>query len=160
MVEELGTAGSGGAFCFGGSMAGNAGPDWSTIRAEYENSATPITELAQAHGVTLPELRRMRQRERWQRRNVHVGGAAHEALIGQLFGLFENQLVQLGDLVDEEHEPQVLALGRMAQTLERLIELDIAHRATQRSKPSNPQLEEIRKRLSRRIYELEQRTGE
>lgn len=156
MVEEVGIAGSGGAFCFGGAMSASAEPDWTAIRAEYEEGITPVAALLEKHGISMLALRRMRMAEGWPLRHTRPTGAAHDALIGQLFGLFENHLMQMSDLLEEDRAPDVQALGHMARTLDKLIELDTASRSAQRSKPSNPQLEDMRKRLSRRIFELEQ----
>lgn len=139
-------------------MAGKAEPDWTAIRTEYETGSTPVVELASAHGISMQALRRRRLEEGWQLRHTKATGAGHDALIGQLFGLFETQLAQMSDIADTEAPPEVQALGHMARTLDKLIELDIASQAAHKSKPASPQLADLRKRLSRRIFELEQQT--
>lgn len=140
-------------------MAGTAEPDWTAIRAEYETGSTPVSELAGAHGISMLALRRRRLDEGWQLRHTKATGAGHDALIGQLFGLFENQLVQMSDIADADTAPEVQALGHMARTLDKLIELDLASQSAHRNKPTSPQLADLRKRLSQRIFELEQQSA-
>ncbi len=139
-------------------MVDRGRPDWDAIRIEYEEGVTPVAELLEKFGITARLLRQRRIAEGWQLRHTQRSGAGHEALIGQLFGLFETQLGQMSDIADEDRPPEVQALGHMARTLEKLIELDLACKSAKRTKPSPPQLEEMRKKLSRRIYELEKQT--
>lgn len=134
-------------------------PDWNAIRVEYEDGTMPVTEIVETFGITQRLLRRRRMDEGWRLRHTRGTGAGHEALINKLFGLFENQIVQMSDLADEDRALEVQALGHMARTLDKLIELDLANRTARRNKPSNHQLEDMRKRLSRRIFELEQQTA-
>ncbi|WP_116652876.1 hypothetical protein [Pelagibacterium sediminicola] len=140
-------------------MSGSTEPDWGAVRAEYEDGEMPVAALVEKYGITLLALRRRRLCEGWRLRHTRPTGAGHDALIGQLFGLFENQIVQLSDMADDDRAPEVQALGHMARTLDKLIELDVASRSAQRNKPSSPQLQDMRKRLSRRIFELEQQKG-
>ena len=127
-------------------------PDWAAIRAEYKHGEEIVRVIAERHGVSCGAVNWRVRRDLWARRN-RTGQVDRPLIIKRMFVLLERQVIQLGVDMKETGEKEVAVLGRLATTLEKLIEIDDA--AAGRARPAQSRkMRDLRDQLAQRIEQL------
>jgi site-specific recombinase len=140
------------------AMSGTVEPDWDAVRAEYEQSDTPIVQIAAAHGLTLNQLNTRRRKERWVLRNPGTGRQRRQSLLARMLGLIEAQITQLERKLSEEpmSATEMRMLESMTKALDKITALEAAEKKVVKKRVRmDPELEAIRVRLIDRISKLE-----
>lgn len=127
-------------------------PDWTAIRAEYERGDDAVYAIAARHGVSYSAVNWRVKRDLWARRN-RTGNVDRPMIIKRMFVLLERQVIQLGENMTQTGEKEVAVLGKLASTLEKLIEIDDA--AAGKTKPTQTRkMRDLRDQLAQRIEQL------
>lgn len=126
--------------------------DWGVIRLDYEGEGQTIREIAAHHHVSTRSLYKHAAEEGWRRRNAHRQ-VDRSAIITRMFRVLERQIISLDNNMKQTGEKEVAVLGKLASTLEKLIDIDNA------AAPPNPvvqqhDMKELRHKLARRIAQL------
>ena len=143
MVAELGDEDGGGVL-----------PEaaWTPVRAEYEADLTTLNALCRRHRISREALLGRATRNRWdgqRRTNDDL------KLLDRLMWAMERLIDRMGqiELHDSDGSKEAAALGRLATTLDRMIELRERKIAKPQAQPS-AEMAELRKRIDRRLKEL------
>jgi hypothetical protein len=127
-------------------------PDWAAVQMDYEQSNGLLSEICVRHGISEAQLRHRRERHGWQMRNewtLKVG-----PLLNRMMRVLDGQVRQLEKAMAEPVDRNAALLSTMTKTLEKLIELDDAHRS---KKPSQRrEHSDLRNKLAARIEQLKQ----
>jgi hypothetical protein len=127
-------------------------PDWAAIRAEYERGERTLKDIGAQYGRSVSAIHDRAKRDLWTPRN-RTGTVDRAFIIKRMFVLLERQVIQLGDDMKQTGEKEVAVLGKLASTLEKLIEIDDT--ATGRAKPAqNRKMRSLRDQLAQRIEQL------
>lgn len=130
-------------------------PDWNAIRADYEGTEATVADICASHGVARAQFYRMRAASAWRLRKSHAP-KDRPAIIARMFRVFERQLENLEGDMKTTGEKEAAILGKLASTLEKLIEID----NTEGRKPQQKQsrdIETLRAKLAERIDQLTRR---
>ena len=126
--------------------------DWVGVRAAYEAGEGTLDEICARFGTTRGKLGHRKLMEAWAPR-VLRGGADRAFIIRQLFRLLERQIRQLEKDMTQTGEKEVAVLGKLASTLEKLIDIEkAAEERPKRGKSQN--MHELRDKLAERIEQL------
>jgi hypothetical protein len=127
-------------------------PDWPAIRAEYEDTPRTLDEICARHGITRSALSWRVKRYLWRGRN-RTGAVDRPQIIKRLFVLLERQVIQLDKDMTHTGEKEVAVLGKLASTLEKLMEIDAA--AAGKPRPAQDRkMRDLREQLAQRIEQL------
>jgi hypothetical protein len=140
------------------AMSGTVEPDWDAVRAEYEDSDTPLAQIAAAHGLTLNQLNTRRRKEHWVLRKPGTGRQRRQSLLARMLGLIEAQITQLERKLCEEpmSATEMRMLESMTKALDKITALEAAEKKVVKKRVRmDPELEAIRERLIDRISKLE-----
>ncbi len=139
-------------------MSGTLQPDWDAVRADYEQSDIPLTEIASEHGLTLNQLNTRRRKDHWVLRKPGTGRQRRQSLLARLLGLIEAQITQLERKLSEEpmSATEMRMLESMTKAIDKITALEAAEKKIQKKRVRmDPELEAIRERLTDRISRLE-----
>lgn len=128
--------------------------DWGAVRADYEDRTVMVKAICASYCTTVSALYWRKNKEHWTPRRA-TRSADRQAIIGRMFRLLLRQVKHLeGRDVKETGEKEVAVLGKLASTLEKLIDIDDA--AAEPPKPAVQQrdMKELRHRLAIRIAQL------
>jgi hypothetical protein len=127
-------------------------PDWVTIQAEYEGGEGTLDDICARHGISRSALSWRVKTHLWSMRN-RTGHVGRPQIIARMFRLLERQIIQLEQDMTETGEKEVAVLGKLASTLEKLIDLD---KAATPPKPAaqHKDIQDIRNKLALRIAQL------
>jgi hypothetical protein len=130
-------------------------PDWAAVRAEYEagGAAGTLPEIAARHGIAPTALRARAAAEQWTRRS-RTRRVNRRSIITRLFRLLDGQIAQLESQMTKTGEKEVAVLGKLASTLEKLIEIDNAEPRRAEPRVESEEMKELRHRLAQRIAQL------
>ena len=130
----------------------NPSPDWAAIRAEYEAGERTVKEIGARHGRSAAAIHAKARRDLWKPRN-RTRGVDRPMIIKRMFVLLERQVIQLGEDMTHTGEKEAAVLGKLASTLEKLIEIDNA--AVGKPKPAQGRkMRDLRDQLAQRIEQL------
>lgn len=140
-------------------MDGNVetGPDWAAIRRDYEANAVILETVAARHKVSVWSIQYRARRDGWTPR-LRVPSTDRTRLIGRMMAVLERQIAKLEREAEmkDPAEKEVALLSTMTRTLDKLIALDKANKATDgRSAPARDMVA-LRNKLSERIDRLKQ----
>jgi hypothetical protein len=129
--------------------------DWAAARVDYEADAAvggTTTEIARRYHISTKTLANRAIEFGWRRRNMRHQ-VDRGAIIARMFHVLDRQIVQLEQNMTETGEKEVAVLGKLASTLEKLIDIDNA------AKPAKPaqqrkDIQELRNKLAERIAQL------
>jgi hypothetical protein len=76
------------------------------------------------------------------------------AIIGRMFRLLDRQIIQLEHDMTSTGEKEVAVLGKLASTLEKLIDIDNAETAGQPARGPGKDMRDLRNKLAARIEQL------
>lgn len=130
--------------------------DWDAVRHDYESDALTTIGICKRYGIGHDVLAAHARRARWFGEH-RTDGLDRTILIRQLFGVLETQIKHLeGIEMTTTGEKEVAVLGKLAATLEKLIEID-GKAATKRPSPAQTkEVQEFRNKLVKRIEEFKQ----
>lgn len=136
------------------SAGSSASPDWPAIRADYEDGEKSLKALAAEHKTTVAAIRARARRKLWSnwRRTGRVD-RAH--IIARMFHVIETQVIALEEHTKSAGDKEAAVLGRLANTLDKLIEIETAARID--NKPAGAagrDMKELRDKLAERIAQL------
>jgi hypothetical protein len=137
---------------------------WNEIRSAYEESALPVSVIAEAYAVRERAVYERASRESWVSRRTQAASPVVErsldrsVLVGRLFHAVERQIAEIerrfidlaGNGADERDARTLAALAR---TLELLIGLERQSKPDPSDAPE-ADIDEIRRDLARRITNL------
>ena len=128
------------------------------MRAEYEDSDTPLAQIAAAHGLTLNKLNTRRRKEHWVLRKPGTGRQRRQSLLARMLGQIEARITQLERKLCEEpmSATEMRMLESMTKALDKITALEAAEKKVVKKRVRmDPELEAIRERLIDRISKLE-----
>lgn len=129
------------------------GPNWEIVAEDYKWARLTIPAICRKHGITANELLQRAARNKWK--TLRDESTDRTILIGMLLGALEQQIGHLeGIEMTQSGEKEVAVLGKLASTLEKLI--DIEDRAKPRA-GSAVDMQEIRNKLAQRIENLQRK---
>jgi hypothetical protein len=126
--------------------------DWAVIRPEYEGDGGTLEEIAARHHTSVRTLLRHAKEEGWLPRSAKRR-VDRSAIIVRMFRVLERQIIFLDKDMKQSGEKEAAVLGKLASTLEKLIDIDNA------ASPGTPavqqhDMKELRHKLARRIAQL------
>ena len=125
--------------------------DWAAVRADYETGEETLAVIAARHGTTPSALSWRAKKQLWPSR-YRTGNVDRPQIIKRMFRVLELQVLALEGNMEQTGEKEVAVLGKLASTLEKLIDIDNAASAT---KPrARKDIEELRNKLAQRIAQL------
>jgi len=127
--------------------------DWQAVRAEYEANDISVVALAAKHSISATTIQRHAKDGGWIMRNV-VRRVDRGAIIARMFRVLERQIIHLETQTQmtDTGEKEVAVLGKLATTLEKLIDIDTA---AERSRPAQSKdMKALRNELAERIAQL------
>jgi hypothetical protein len=98
-------------------------------------------------------LRARAAAEQWTRRS-RTRRVNRRSIITRLFRLLDGQIAQLESQMTKTGEKEVAVLGKLASTLEKLIEIDNAEPRRAEPRVESEEMKELRHRLAQRIAQL------
>jgi hypothetical protein len=127
--------------------------NWVTVRAEYEANKEPVLAICAKYGVTYGAISWRVKRELWTPRKT-TSRVGRPQIIRRMFRVLELQLLALEGNMDHSGEKEVAVLGKLASTLEKLIDIDNAATAAAKPRAQRKDIEELRHKLAQRIAQL------
>jgi hypothetical protein len=127
--------------------------DWAAVRAEYETGEETLAVIADRHGTTPSMLSYHAKRHFWISR-YRTGNVGRAQIIKRMFRLLERQVLALEGNMGQTGEKEVAVLGKLASTLEKLIDIDNAAAEAVRPEAQRKDIEELRNKLAQRIAQL------
>jgi len=129
--------------------------DWPAVRADYEAGLErgTVAETAVKHHTTVRTLQNHARAGGWVRRRV--GRTVNRGtIIIRMFRVLERQVAHLEeDSMKRTGETEVAVLGKLASTLEKLIDIDKAE-SPEKPAPRRKDMAELREKLAQRIAQL------
>ena len=127
-------------------------PDWDAVRADYEGDGRTLDDICARHGISRSALSWRAKHHLWLQRN-RTGNVDRPQIIKRMFRLLEMQVIQLEKTMTQTGEKEVAVLGKLASTLEKLIEIDnAAAEAPKRTRTK--EIHDLRNKLAQRIEQL------
>ena len=127
--------------------------DWPAIRAAYESRDNTIADIARLHRVSTKTLHNHAVKGGWMLRNPHRA-IDRSAIIGRMFRLLDRQIIQLEHDMTSTGEKEVAVLGKLASTLEKLIDIDNTETADKPKPGQGKDMRDLRNKLAARIEQL------
>jgi hypothetical protein len=126
------------------------GPNWDLVAVDYFYDHITIQALCRKHRITRGELLYRAMRHRWK--TVRGNYTDRGILIGMMLGVLELQIGHLEEVeMTKTGEKEVAVLGKLATTLEKLIDIEDKSR---RPAGTGENMQDIRNKLARRIENL------
>lgn len=129
------------------------GIDWLAVRAAYESGDGTLNGICARFGTTRGKLARRKHAEGWAPRRVGAA-ASRQQIINRMFRLLERQVRTQEESMTQDGEKEIAVLGKLASTLEKLIEIDNAEPKVGRPKVESEEIKELRHKLAQRIARL------
>jgi hypothetical protein len=132
------------------ARAAPPGPNWDLIAVDYLYEHITIQALCRKHRITRGELLYRATRHKWK--TLRGSYTDRGILIGMMLGVLELQIGHLEEVqMTKTGEKEVAVLGKLATTLEKLIDIEDKSR---RPAGTGEDMQEIRNKLARRIENL------
>jgi len=125
---------------------------WAAVEADYVVEQKTIAQILLTHGLGREEFDRTRRRLGW-RRPRRMQPINRKLIIGRLFRLLDRMLEQLEREMTKTGEAEVTILGRLVQSMGKLIEIETATNAAATPRQTKD-MHDIRRQLVARIEEL------
>jgi hypothetical protein len=126
--------------------------DWQAVRGDYEGRVGTTAEIARRYGISTKTLNTRAVIDGWAMRNIRRT-IDRGAIIARMFRVLERQIIQLEKDMTETGEKEVAVLGKLASTLEKLIDIDAAA-APEKAAAQSSDIKELRHKLAQRIAQL------
>jgi hypothetical protein len=127
--------------------------DWNAVRLDYESREGTLDQVAARHGITRSQLSWKARSEIWRMRNT-AAGSSGGALLKRLYRLLERQIHDLEKMRGPMSEKEAATLGRVAATLEKLMEIDRRKDVKTEPRRESKDLKYLRDKVKRRLAEL------
>jgi len=125
---------------------------WKAVRAAYEVPGETIAAIAKRFGTSTRAIHKHALDEGWSRR-YEGRQVDRSGIITRMFRVLQRQIVFMEENMTQAGEKEVAVLGKLASTLEKLIQIDDA--AAEKPKPANTkEMTNLRNRLAERIEQL------
>jgi hypothetical protein len=126
---------------------------WERVRRDFEGRALTEAAICRKHAIDPDELWTHARAAKWQVEH-RTSGLDRGILIRQMLGVLERQVARLERIeMTDTGEKEAAVLGRLASTLDKLIELE-----SRNSKAEQPaetaEMRDIRNKLVKRILRL------
>jgi hypothetical protein len=134
-------------------LAGAREVNWDIVALDYRYGHITKPAICRKHGITLGELNLRASTHKWV--TDRTPDTDREILIGMMFGVIETQIGRLETSdVTAGNEKEVAVLGRLATTLEKLIDIEDKGRPVS---GHGENMKDLRNKLARRIEQLKSR---
>lgn len=128
--------------------------DWAPIQLDYESGTETLNAIAGKYGITKGQLLWHARKHCWRPRNKRGGAGRGPSLLARMFRLLERLIFQLESETSPMGEKEAAALGRVAATLEKLMDIERTAVPPKVRKRTSKDLEELRKKVAARFEEL------
>ncbi len=131
--------------------------NWELVRLQVKAGEMTRQRICAAHGITMQRLARRIRENKW---DVDEDAADHDRkiILGELFLATEKQILHLLDVdMSTTGERESMLLGRLATTLDRLIELDIKVTGKKPTPRQSKEMAELRAKIVKRLDEIKVR---
>ena len=127
--------------------------EWQDIRYAYEATDEPVLDLCARHGLSVRTLYERARIEAWTPR--HQPAAVDRiGIINRMFSLLDRQILHLERNMTATGEKEVAVLGKLASTLEKLIDIENASAAHKAKAMPRKDITDLRNKLAERIEQL------
>ncbi|RYE81805.1 MAG: hypothetical protein EOP19_17810 [Hyphomicrobiales bacterium] len=135
------------------AQAERPGPDWEGAALDYLYARLTIAAICRKYGVSRGELLQRAVRHKWK--TLRTDDTDREILIGMMLGVLEQQIGHLEKTeMTQTGDKEVAVLGKLATTLEKLIDIEDKSRAPA---GTGENMQELRNKLARRIENLKRK---
>ncbi len=124
---------------------------WQAVHADYLANTLTVRQLLQKHGLTQGEFNHARSELNWTRR--YLPQVNRRQIIKRLFRLVDRMLTKLENEMTNAGEKEVAVLGRLIQSVGKLIEMETATASADNPREAR-EMHGIRSKLIARIAEL------
>jgi hypothetical protein len=129
------------------------GPNWDLVAIDYFYPHRTIAALCKKHGITRGELMLRAARHKWK--TLRADDTDRLILIWMLFGVMERQIGNLEETeMTQSGEKEAAVLGKLATTLEKLIDIEDKSKAPA---GTGENMQELRNKLAQRIDNLKRK---
>ena len=130
-----------------------AGPNWDIVFEDYYWGRITIPAICRKHGISRGELLQRAARHKWKTLRTHFTDRV--ILIGMMLGVLEQQIGHLEEVnMTRTGDKEVAVLGKLATTLEKLIDIEDKSKAPA---GAGENMQELRNKLARRIENLKRK---
>lgn len=130
-----------------------AGPNWDLVAIDYCYPHLTIAALCRKHRITRGELMLRAARHKWK--TLRADDTDRLILIWMLFGVMERQIGHLEETeMTPSGEKEAAVLGKLATTLEKLIDIEDKSKAPA---GTGENMQELRNKLAQRIDNLKRK---
>jgi hypothetical protein len=133
------------------TIGGKTVAEWEAIRPDYEDGAETVVELCTRVGTTKSTLRKAAITFRWRLRSPRR--VDRTDIIERLFRLLDTHILEMETSMEGAGRGEAAVLGRLVNTLDRLIEIQDAE-SKRRHPKSTRQISDIKAKLIERIENL------
>ena len=129
------------------------GPNWDIVAEDYRWGRITIPAICRKHGIGRNELLQRAARHKWK--TLRDDTTDRVILIGMMLGVLELQIGHLeGVDMTQTGDKEVAVLGKLATTLEKLIDIEDKSKAPA---GTGENMQELRNKLARRIENLKRK---
>lgn len=128
--------------------------DWEAVRIDYLAESISLRAIQRKHGLTEAALRWGIRTRDWPHRSLRPVGRTR--IITRMFRMLERQITQLEKNMTSTGDKEVTVLGKLAGTLEKLIDIESKAGAGKPVRKQTREMLDIRNRLIKRIEQLKQ----
>jgi hypothetical protein len=134
-------------------VAKPAGPNWDIVAEDYYWGRITIPAICRKHGISRGELLQRAARHKWK--TLRDDTTDRVILIGMMLGVLEQQIGHLETVnMTQIGDKEVAVLGKLATTLEKLIDIEDKSKAPA---GTGENMQELRNKLARRIENLKRK---
>lgn len=135
-------------------IAGKTAAEWETVRPDYEDGPLTIVALCTKFSTNKSAIRRASIVYRWRLRSPRR--IDRKDIIERLFRLLDTHILEMETSMEGAGRGEAAVLGRLVNTLDRLIEIQDAE-SKRRHPKSTRQISNIKAKLIERIENLKRR---
>lgn len=125
---------------------------WLAVRTAYEDNGETTGAIAKRFGIATRTLQNHVMEDGWRRR-YERRQVDRATIITRMFRVLERQIVFMEENMTETGEKEVAVLGKLASTLEKLIQIDNAAAETPKAEKTKDMVD-LRNKLAERIEQL------
>ena len=126
---------------------------WTAVGADYIGDELTIKEILAKYEITQGEFNAAKKRFGWPRRKTTARTVTRKQIISRLFRLVDGMAQRLEDNMSKAGDAEVTILGRLVQSMGKLIEIEAAAGADAPPRQTKD-MQDIRSKLVARIEEL------
>lgn len=128
-------------------------PNWDVVAEDYRWGRLTIPAICRKHRIARNELLQRAAKNKWK--TVRDDNTDRDILIGMMLGALEQQIGHLETIeMTKSGEKEVAVLGKLATTLEKLIDIEDRSRTPAGTRED---MQEIRNKLARRLENLKRK---